>query len=164
MRDFLRQQPLRLKRVLSQASGLPVQTGSCGLTQFNRTRLNLPKTHALDAACVGRVGGVQGADRPTLQIRRNGRGSRSRTRVDKDGFPVGYLMREKTVHGVRTGDRMRADRQAGRSPDNMPSCRESNEVMFARCPGCAFRPAQRASIISIRASTLRSEGAFRRAV
>ena len=36
-------------------TGLPVSTGSGGLTKFNRTRLKLPKTHWLDAACVGQV-------------------------------------------------------------------------------------------------------------
>ena len=38
-----------------KATGLPVETGSGGRTKFNRTRLDIPKTHALDAACVGAV-------------------------------------------------------------------------------------------------------------
>ncbi|MBC7513801.1 MAG: RRXRR domain-containing protein, partial [Herminiimonas sp.] len=38
-----------------KATGLPVSTGSGGLTKFNRTRLGIPKTHALDAVCVGVV-------------------------------------------------------------------------------------------------------------
>jgi 5-methylcytosine-specific restriction endonuclease McrA len=36
------------------ATGLPVETGTGGLSKFNRTRLGLSKTHWLDAACVGR--------------------------------------------------------------------------------------------------------------
>ena len=36
-------------------TGLPVTTGSGGLTKFNRTRLGLEKTHWLDSACVGIV-------------------------------------------------------------------------------------------------------------
>ena len=36
-------------------TGLPVQTGTGGQTKFNRTRLDLPKTHYLDAACVGEI-------------------------------------------------------------------------------------------------------------
>ncbi|WP_218576607.1 RRXRR domain-containing protein [Desulfobacter latus] len=34
-------------------TGLPVETGSGGLTKFNRTTMGLYKTHWLDAACVG---------------------------------------------------------------------------------------------------------------
>jgi len=37
-----------------EATGLPVETGSGGLTKFNRTKRELPKTHWLDAACVGK--------------------------------------------------------------------------------------------------------------
>lgn len=37
-----------------QANALPIETGSGGLTKFNRTQRGLPKTHWLDAACVGR--------------------------------------------------------------------------------------------------------------
>lgn len=40
---------------LLKQTGLPVVTGSGGLTKFNRTRLQLPKTHWIDAACVGIV-------------------------------------------------------------------------------------------------------------
>ena len=34
--------------------GLPIETGSGGLTKFNRTRRGLPKEHWIDAACVGK--------------------------------------------------------------------------------------------------------------
>src|SRR5207237_1031532 len=36
-----------------QATGVPVETGSGGRTKWNRTQRGLPKTHWLDAACVG---------------------------------------------------------------------------------------------------------------
>ena len=36
-----------------QATGLPVECGSGGRTKWNRTTRSLPKTHWLDAACVG---------------------------------------------------------------------------------------------------------------
>jgi hypothetical protein len=36
-----------------KSTGLPVSTGTGGQTKYNRTRLNLPKEHWLDAACVG---------------------------------------------------------------------------------------------------------------
>ncbi|MCC3511477.1 MAG: hypothetical protein JGK29_21080, partial [Microcoleus sp. PH2017_17_BER_D_A] len=38
-----------------QQTGLPVTTGTGGQTQYNRTRMGLPKSHWLDAACVGKV-------------------------------------------------------------------------------------------------------------
>jgi hypothetical protein len=36
-----------------QDTGLPVEASSGGRTKWNRTRLGIAKTHALDAACVG---------------------------------------------------------------------------------------------------------------
>ena len=36
-----------------KATGLPIECGSGGRTKFNRTTQGLPKTHWLDAACVG---------------------------------------------------------------------------------------------------------------
>lgn len=131
VREFLAKQPQRLARILAQAkaplkdaaavnatrwallerlkdTGLPVETGSGGLTKFNRTHLGIPKTHALDAACVGKVGDVRRPAQPTLQIKCAGRGSRSRTRLDANGFPRGHLMRGKSVHGFRTGDMVKA--------------------------------------------------------
>ena len=39
-----------------------------------------------------------------LQVRCTGRGSYQRTRLDKYGFPRGYLTRQKRVHGFATGD------------------------------------------------------------
>jgi len=127
VREFLAKDPERLKRILAQAkaplkdaaavnstrwalfeslkaTGLPVETGSGGRTKFNRTRLGIPKTHSLDAACVGSVGDVRRPAQPALQVKCSGRGSRSRTRNDAYGFPRGYLMREKSVKGFRTGD------------------------------------------------------------
>ena len=47
-------------------------------------------------------------EKPTLRIKATGRGSYKRTRLTKHGFPRGYLMREKSVHGFQTGDMIRA--------------------------------------------------------
>jgi 5-methylcytosine-specific restriction endonuclease McrA len=91
-----------------QTTGLPVETASGGRTKFNRSELGLPKTHALDAVCVGEVAAVQGWQRPTLQVKCTGRGSYQRTRLDRYGFPRGYLMRNKRVQGFATGDMVRA--------------------------------------------------------
>lgn len=89
-------------------SGLPVEVGTGGRTKFNRNTLGIPKTHALDAACVGNVEEVSGWEIPTLCIKANGRGSYQRTRLTKYGFPRGYLMRQKQVQGFQTGDMVRA--------------------------------------------------------
>lgn len=128
---FLKNKPDVLKRILAQAksplkdaaavnstrwrlfdelkgTGLPLETGSGGRTKWNRSRLGIPKTHALDAVCVGEVREVLSWRRPTLTIKSTGRGSYQRTRLDKFGFPRGFLMRQKSVKGFQTGDRVKA--------------------------------------------------------
>jgi 5-methylcytosine-specific restriction endonuclease McrA len=134
---FLKDRPVLLKQIQAQAqaplqdaaavnatrwallnalktTGLAVETGSGGRTKFNRTRLDIPKTHALDAACVGAVDQVRDWNRPVLAIRATGRGAYSRTRTFKNGFPRGYLMRHKRVHGFQTGDWVRAEVSKGK--------------------------------------------------
>ena len=91
-----------------KATGLPVTTGSGGRTKWNRSRLGIPKTHALDAACVGEVEALSGWDVPGLSIKATGRGSYCRTRLDKFGFPRGYLTRGKRIKGFQTGDIVQA--------------------------------------------------------
>lgn len=91
-----------------KATGLPITTGSGGRTKWNRTRLGIPKSHALDAACVGETDTVSGWARPSMTIKATGRGSYQRTRLDKFGFPRGYLMRAKSIRGFQTGDMVRA--------------------------------------------------------
>ena len=80
----------------------------------NRTRLDLPKTQALDALCVGAVDQVHHWNRPVLAIRATGRGAYRRTRTSKNGFPRGYLIREKRIHGFQTGDWVRAEVPTGK--------------------------------------------------
>jgi 5-methylcytosine-specific restriction endonuclease McrA len=91
-----------------KSTGLPVELASGGQTKFNRVRLGVPKRHALDAVCVGELDWVQGWQAPILQIKCSGRGSYQRTRLDKFGFPRGYLMRSKAVNGFATGDLVKA--------------------------------------------------------
>ncbi|MGM0984102.1 MAG: RNA-guided endonuclease IscB [Pseudomonadota bacterium] len=91
-----------------KATELPVSVGSGGLTKYNRQRLDLPKTHALDAACVGPFDRLYDASRPALIIKAMGRGSYQRTRLTRHGFPRGYLTRQKQVKGFQTGDMVRA--------------------------------------------------------
>ena len=124
---FLAHDPVRLARVLARATrplaaaaavnatrfalrdlllqtGLPVVTSTGGRTKWNRTRFGLPKTHALDAACVGEVDSLSGHTIGPLSIRCTGRGSRKRTRLTAHGFPRGYLHPAKAHFGFRTGD------------------------------------------------------------
>lgn len=131
IRVFLAKDPRRLERILAQtkkslkdaaavnstrwallnalkATGLPVTTGSGGRTKYNRSRLQIPKTHALDAVCVGTTDAVSDWQKPTLVIKSTGRGSYKRTLLDKYGFPRGYLPRQKRIKGFQTGDTVKA--------------------------------------------------------
>jgi 5-methylcytosine-specific restriction endonuclease McrA len=97
-----------------QATGLSVTTGSGGLTKCNRVRLGIPKTHALDAACVGSIDALSHWEKPTLAIKATGRGSYQRTRLNAYGFPRGYLTRQKRIHGFQTGDQVKAEITKGK--------------------------------------------------
>ena len=138
--DFLSGKPNILQRILSAAkaplkdaaavnstrwalyeglknTGLPVEAGSGGLTKYNRKRLGLPKTHWLDAACVGESTpenlDVSQIDKPLL-IKATGRGCRQRVNPDKNGFPISHKSRYKTYQGWATGDMARADIPKGK--------------------------------------------------
>ncbi|MCR1347342.1 RNA-guided endonuclease IscB [Acidithiobacillus ferrooxidans] len=131
VREFLARDPKRLARIEAQrkaplrdaaavnvtrwalwrrleATGLAVEAGSGGRTKYNRHRLQVPKAHCLDAACVGRVDAVQHWQQPVLGIKATGRGSYQRTRLTKHGFPRGYLIRSKSAFGFQTGDLVKA--------------------------------------------------------
>lgn len=142
VQEFLAKEPQQLASVLAQAkrplkdaaavnttrwalanalkdTGLPVELASGGQTKYNRVRLGLQKTHALDAVCVGVVGTtVTHSQQPTLTITCTGRGSYQRTRLDQYGFPRGYLMRTKRVKGFGTGDMVRAHVTSGKKVGN----------------------------------------------
>ncbi|HRD48530.1 MAG: RRXRR domain-containing protein [Candidatus Competibacter sp.] len=129
--EFLKDKPDVLRRIQTQAkaplkdaaavnstrwalfntlknTGVPATTGSGGRTKFNRIRLDLPKTHALDAACVGEMDALRDWKKITLAIKATGRGNYQRTRLNADGFPRGYLTRQKRIKGFQTGDRVKA--------------------------------------------------------
>ncbi|WP_142525919.1 RNA-guided endonuclease IscB, partial [Methylacidimicrobium cyclopophantes] len=129
--EFLAKDPKRLARITAQskvplrdaaavnstrwalfhrlnATALPVEAGTGGRTKWNRHRLNIPKAHAMDAACVGEVRSVANWQIPTLVIKATGRGSYQRTRLNAFGFPRGYLTRSKSAFGFQTGDLVRA--------------------------------------------------------
>ncbi|MBE9233780.1 RRXRR domain-containing protein [Cuspidothrix issatschenkoi LEGE 03284] len=132
IKDFLKKDPSKLEKILKQAkrpladaaavnttrfvllevlkaTGLPVETGSGGLTKFNRSQQNLEKTHWIDAACVGQstpILNIKGV-KPLL-ITANGHGTRQSCRTDKYGFPSRYVPRFKFVNGFQTGDIVKA--------------------------------------------------------
>ena len=131
LKEFLARKPDILKRIMAQAkrplkdaaavnstrwalfnalkkTGLPVITGSGGLTKFNRTRLKLPKTHWLDAACVGNLDTLAILSDKPLSIKATGHGSRQSCRTDKYGFPCRYVPRLKLIKGFQTGDIVKA--------------------------------------------------------
>jgi len=103
---------LALHRALA-ATGLPVTVGAGGETAWNRARLDIPKSHTLDALCVGEVAAVEGWPGWVLTARSMGRGSYSRTRSDKFGFPRLRLTRTKRHFGFATGDQVRVVKSSG---------------------------------------------------
>jgi len=138
---FLAKKPDVLKRVLAQAkrplkdaaavnsirwalfnrlkeTGLPVSAGSGGLTKFNRTRLELPKTHWLDAACVGPVNSLEVLTDKPLLIKAMGHGTRQMCGTDQYGFPSRHRTPQKVHFGVQTGDLVRAVVTAGKYVGN----------------------------------------------
>ena len=139
IKDFLKKDPDKLKKILAQAkkpmadtaavnatrfklwetlkaTELPVEIGSGGLTKFNRTNQNLEKTHWIDAACVGKstpqtlnITGVK-----PLLIKATGHGSRQSCRTDKYGFPNRHCARVKVHFGFQTGDIVKAAVENGK--------------------------------------------------
>jgi hypothetical protein len=86
--------------------GLPVEVGTGGRTKWNRTTRQLPKTHGVDAACVGastpevlQVWGVV-----PLVVTATGWQSRQICLMDDRGFPRTRAKQQSRVQGFRTGD------------------------------------------------------------
>lgn len=93
-----------------RATGLPVETGSGGQTKYNRESRGLPKTHWIDAACVGASTPEKlcTAEVFPLLIESQGRGIRQMCNVNKLGFPTSHRKRHKHYFGFQTGDLVRA--------------------------------------------------------
>ncbi|MEO1644047.1 MAG: RNA-guided endonuclease IscB [Chloroflexota bacterium] len=95
----------RLKRM-----DLPLEVGTGGRTKYNRRQQNYPKTHWLDAVCVGESGEavfVHDTLSPLI-ITATGRQSRQMCRVDKYGFPRTSAKGNRIVKGFQTGDIVKA--------------------------------------------------------
>jgi 5-methylcytosine-specific restriction endonuclease McrA len=137
VKQFLAKKPDVLKRIQSQAkrplkdaaavnstrwtlfnrlkeTQLPVSTGSGGQTKFNRTRLGLPKSHWLDAACVGQVEELDVLTSQPLLIKATGHGTRQMCGTDKFGFPTRHKSRMQIHKGFQTGDIVSATVTAGK--------------------------------------------------
>jgi RRXRR protein/HNH endonuclease len=96
-------------------TGIPVQTSTGAQTKLTRHEQQIPKDHCLDAVCVGVVDKpITDWQKPVLTIKAMGRGSYQRTRLDKYGFPRGYLMRSKSVQGFQTGDMVKSTVTSGK--------------------------------------------------
>jgi hypothetical protein len=95
-------------------TGLPVTTGTGGQTKFNRTRLELPKAHWLDAACVGKVDSLEILTQKPLLIAAKGHGTRQMCGTDKYGFPSRHRSRVQIHKGFQTGDIVAATVKAGK--------------------------------------------------
>jgi 5-methylcytosine-specific restriction endonuclease McrA len=96
--------------------GLLVETGSGGLTKYNRTMRELPTAHWIDAACVGKstraqiiVDGVT-----PWEIKATGHNTRQMCRMDKYGFPRTSAKGLRSIKGFRTGDLVRATVTSGK--------------------------------------------------
>ncbi|NJN06847.1 MAG: HNH endonuclease [Richelia sp. RM2_1_2] len=142
IKEFLKKDPSKLTKILGQAkrpladaaavnttrwalfktlreTGLPVETGSGGLTKFNRSQQKLEKTHWLDATCVGKSTPklIIKCVKPLLIIS-NGHGSRQSCRTDKFGFPNRHVPREKIHFNFQTGDIVKAVVTTGKKVGN----------------------------------------------
>ena len=96
-------------RVLA-GSGLPLEAGTAARTKWNRAQRGLAHGPATDAACVGAStpAALRWAGRMVHAISALGRGRYQRMNTDAHGFPRGYLMRGKSVHGLRSGNLVEA--------------------------------------------------------
>ncbi len=139
IQDFLKSKPDVLKRILVtsqaplrdasavnttrwalyerlQATGLPVETGTGGMTKFNRVTQGLEKAHWRDAACVGKsTPNALRVDRvKPLLIKATGYGSRRMCSMNKRGFPRTKPKAVKVVKGFQTGDMVKASVPSGK--------------------------------------------------
>ncbi|MEU8893640.1 RNA-guided endonuclease IscB [Streptomyces sp. NPDC048442] len=85
-----------------------VRAASGGRTKWNRQRTGQPKTHTLDALCVGVLDSIDRTPCAVLVAAATGRGTYARTRTDRYGFPRLRLPRQKQFYGYQTGDLARA--------------------------------------------------------
>lgn len=99
-----------LRKVLVErleALGVPVERGTGGMTKYNRAMLKLPKTHCIDAVCVGASTPCRIASLPVYYDvwTCKGRGSRKMAnQIDAYGFPKAHRSRQRRINGFSSGD------------------------------------------------------------
>jgi len=139
LQDFLHHKPDVVKRLLAQAkaslkdasvvnstrwalferlqaTGIPVETGTGGMTKYHRVTQGLDKAHWIDAACVGastpdvlRVESVK-----PLRIKATGHGTRQMCLMNRYGFPRAKAkVRHTPYMGFATGDMVKASVPSG---------------------------------------------------
>ena len=131
IKDFLSGKPKLLKQILGRTksplkdsaavnstrwklckelkeTGVPVQASSGGLTKYNRCRFNYPKTHWIDAACVGQTEQLTLKTLQPLLIKSTGHGSRQMCGTNRYGFPTRHRSRQQVHKGFQTGDIVKA--------------------------------------------------------
>ena len=93
-----------------EATGLPLEVGTGGRTKWNRTRLEIAKSHWADVACVGATTPdcLDARMSSILLIAAKGHGTRQMCRTDKYGFPSRDVPRQKRWFGFKTGDLVKA--------------------------------------------------------
>ncbi|MEM6753782.1 MAG: RNA-guided endonuclease IscB [Cyanobacteria bacterium P01_C01_bin.38] len=91
----------KLVKVLSTIK--TVFTGTGAQTKFNRIRLNLPKEHWIDAACVGDVDKLNFKTKQPLRVTCKGQGGRQKAALNKYGYPIRHNPL-KPIKGWLTGD------------------------------------------------------------
>ena len=99
-----------------QCFSLPIEIGTGGRTKFNRSRQSYPKSHWIDAACVGTSGEAVFVHpkQSFLHIKATGRQSRQMVLPDRYGFPRTKAKSKSTVQGFRTGDLVKASVPSGK--------------------------------------------------
>jgi hypothetical protein len=98
------------------ALGLPIECGSGGLTKYNRSGRELPKTHWCDAACVGNSTPVQLKSEQVypLLVTALGHGKRQMCLMERYGFPRTSAKEATFVKGFQTGDIVKATVASGK--------------------------------------------------
>ncbi len=123
-------------------TGLDVSVGTGGRTKWNRRRFGIPKSHTLDALCVGNVDGIRSVPNSVLVVACTGRGKHQRAKPDKYGFARSWLPRTKTHHGLRTGDFVRAVVSRGKHKGvhvGRVSVRSSGSVRVGKVDGISYK-------------------------
>ncbi len=90
--------------------GLPVETGTGGRTKWNRATRGIPKTHWLDADCVGASTPerLRWSKTVPLLIQAEGRHNRQMCLMNKRGFPRTKRKGPSVVFGFQSGDIVKA--------------------------------------------------------